>query len=190
MAAKALPSISDLRKALDYDPETGALTWRARSAEMFSDGKQSAVQNAAIWNGRFSGKPALCGHHGNGYLHGTAFDRKHYAHRVAWAIHYGEWPEGEIDHINGDRTDNRISNLRAVTRSENQRNAKRRADNASSVTGVYWRRQEGKWSAQIFSGGRRKCLGCFTEFDAAVAARRAAEIELGFHPNHGRTRNV
>nr|WP_175479900.1 HNH endonuclease signature motif containing protein [Paracoccus homiensis] len=107
------------------------------------------------------------------------------AHRVAWAVIHGRWPNGEIDHINGDRSDNRLANLREVTKRENHRNMAIRSDNTSGVTGVYWAREKGKWAAYI-KADKMVALGRYDTFAEAVAARRAAEKVLGYHPNHGR----
>ena len=108
-------------------------------------------------------------------------------HRVIWEKHNGKIPKGlEIDHINHDRLDNRIENLRLVTKQENQRNAKRRIDNTSGVTGVVWRNENKRWYAQIGIDGKNIHLGCFSEFSDAVNARKNAEVLYGFHKNHGK----
>lgn len=176
------PSV--LRALLAYNPETGELTWLPRGGEFFKNTSQSPEHNAAAWNAKFAGKPALIANGGDGYKGGSIFNRKYIAHRVAWAIYYGEWPVGHVDHINHNRTDNRISNLRVVTRVENMRNAKIRQDNSSGVTGVCWDAARGKWRAEI-NGVRRTMLGRFDSLDDAVAARKAAERLHGYHENHG-----
>lgn len=106
MAKKSLPSPELLRKLLDYDPETGVLTWKERPRDFFESDR-----NWRWWNTRFSGASALSAIEGGGYKSGRIFGRPTKAHRVAWAIMNGSWPTGEIDHVNGDKTDNRISNL-------------------------------------------------------------------------------
>ena len=109
-------------------------------------------------------------------------------HRLAWLIHTGKMPKGQIDHINGDVTDNRWCNLRDVTASENQKNAKRSARNTSGMVGVR-RAVKGrfnKWHAFITHDRKLRSLGYFHCFADAARARRAAERELGFHSNHGR----
>jgi hypothetical protein len=116
---------------------------------------------------------------------GMILNKPHQAHRVAWAIHFGEWPKF-IDHINGDKTDNRIENLRAVSFVENTRNRKRPTNNSSGHAGIYWHTKERRWVARIGDGAGRKRLGSFLNLDDAVAARRKAEVDLGYHPNHGR----
>lgn len=107
------------------------------------------------------------------------------AHRVIWLVTYGEWPDGQIDHINGVKDDNRIENLRTVSVTGNQQNQHVRVDNTSGVTGVIFDR--GYWTAKIRANGKRLHLGRFKTLEAAAAARKAAELLYGFHPNHGRT---
>jgi hypothetical protein len=108
------------------------------------------------------------------------------AHRVAWALHYGEWPSDQIDHVNGDKTDNRLENLRIVTAQGNAKNRSLRSDNTSGHVGVYWVRETKKWSAQIKVDGRQKTIGSFESLEDAVKARKAAEDLNGYHANHGR----
>lgn len=109
-------------------------------------------------------------------------------HRIIWAMHYGVWPTKFLDHINGDPTDNRIENLREVTNQENCKNARIGKNNTSGRVGVSYYGHNGwsKWHAYIRGNGKLISLGYFEDFDAAVAAREAAEIEHGYHPNHGR----
>jgi len=133
------------------------------------------------WNTRYAGKPAMTALRNTGYLHGRIFDKGYQAHRVAWALAHGEWPKGEIDHINGVRTDNRIENLRDIPKAENQRNMKRNKRNKSGVPGLF-RRKSGGWAVSI----QGEYIGTFKCAGRAVAARKQAERERGFHPNHGR----
>jgi hypothetical protein len=106
-------------------------------------------------------------------------------HRVVFAVVHGRWPEGQIDHIDGDPTNNRIENLREVSGLENQRNMKRYTSNTSGYTGVR-RTASGKWQALITDNGRRIHLGVFEDVGDAAAAYRAKADELGYHKNHGR----
>lgn len=172
--AKPLPTAAELRKLLAYDPETGLLTWKPRAA-----GPQS-------WNTRYAGAAALNCVHADGYRKGRIYKVLLRAHRVAWAVHHGSWPENHIDHINGDRADNRISNLRNVTRQENQKNMRLPSDNTSGRIGVWWHKKNKKWVAEIKSAGRKRHLGSFTRFEDACKARADAEREDGYHQNHGR----
>lgn len=184
MAAKALPSQEVLRQLLDYDPETGALTWRSRADGFFPVTRyRTRAELAHRWNVIYAGKPALQTFT-NGYLGGRLFTENVRAHRVAWKIFHGTDPQGQIDHINGDKLDNRIANLRVVDAGGNARNRPLRSDNKSGVNGVF--AHSGKWRAGIRFNGRYTYLGTFETFSDAVSSRRAAELALGFHANHGR----
>jgi len=188
MAKEDLPTPEELRKLLRYAPDTGKLYWLERSTEFFEDGKQSAERECRRWNTRYAGEEAFITDHGEGYRQGSIFSVMYLAHRVVWAVHQGEWPTHEIDHINGVKNDNRIENLRAVTRVANSRNLPKRADNSSGVTGVTWNKNALKWTAQITVNTQQVHLGVFTKRDDAIAARKAAEAKYGFHENHGRAR--
>jgi hypothetical protein len=186
MASKALPTPEQLRQLLDYDPETGALTWRARGPEMFKPAIRPAKTRAAKWSAKNAGKLALTADNGDGYLIGRVYGSNHRAHRVIWAMHYGAWPAGDVDHINGNRKDNRIVNLRAATKGENARNAAKRRDNTSGACGVSWHRHSGKWMARIKMDGKSIFLGRFTNLEDAVKARKMAEARIGgFTERHG-----
>lgn len=183
--AKCLPPTPDtLRQLLDYDPETGALRWRKRPVALF-DGGKDPEKSARFWNARYAGNPAFTAKDGKGYHHGSVLNHNHRAHRVAWAIHYGEWPKETIDHIDHDKTNNRISNLRAVSPHENHLNLKRYAQNTSGVTGVVWCKRTSRWQAQMSISGRYVYLGRFDNLSDAANARKSAEREHSFHDNHG-----
>jgi hypothetical protein len=186
MADSQLPTPSLLRQLLSYEPETGRLAWLPRTSDHFRDGGHSAAHRAANWNARYAGTDALTALSTHGYHRGNIFGRSHSAHRVAWAIHYGEWPNGEIDHINHDICDNRICNLRIVDRTENMRNASFRKDNKSGATGVWYRKDTGKWAARLGSGRSARNLGSFATFDEAHRARKLAALQVGYHANHGK----
>lgn len=186
MTNTSLPSPEMLRKLLRCEPETGKLFWRERSVDLFTDGKQSANHNCAAWNAKFAGKEAFTSVGSHGYYQGAIFNSPHLIHRVIWAMVNGEWPSDQVDHINGDKLDNRPENLRDVTSQENLRNQKMYCNNTSGHTGVRWYKGRRKWRATIHVSGKRTHLGYFTSKDDAIAARKAAEIEHGYHPNHGR----
>jgi len=112
--------------------------------------------------------------------------RKYFAHRLAWLIHFGKWPKEHIDHINGDGSDNRLLNLREANTEVNAKNQKLNSRNRSGRVGVYQVAGTDKYVAQIFSKGVYRYLGAFGSFEAASQARAKAELELGFHQNHGK----
>lgn len=167
-----------LRRLLDYDPETGALTWKGRPMEMFS-----TAAHGRTWNTRWAGKSALVTRGPHGHLYGRVLGRKHFAHRVIWKIVHGVNPV-EVDHINGRPDDNRLDNLRAVDHATNGKNRRIGVNNTSGALGVRW--EAGKWRATMSANGAGIHIGRFDDFDAAVTARKAAERKFGFHENHGR----
>jgi hypothetical protein len=175
-----------LRQLIRYEPETGKLFWLPRSADLVKPGRNGAEIEAQRFNARLAGKQALNHLDARGYLVGALFARFLAAHRAAWAIHTGAWPNGQIDHINGVRSENQFNNLREVSAAENARNARRRKDNVSGFVGVYWREDQRRWGASIRFNNRLKHLGFFETAEEAGAARKAAQQRLGFHPNHGR----
>jgi len=179
-------TFAQVNELLKYDPETGNLFWRERSPDMFTDGEQSAERHCSWWNSRYSGKDAFTARDRGGYLSGTIFGRAYKAHRVIWLLHSGEWPEDDIDHINGDQTDNRLENLRSVSAAENMKNQRIYSNNTSGVAGVSWDKKRGKWRSHIMSNGHQKSLSRFARLEDAIAVRKTAEIDYGFHKNHGR----
>jgi len=121
--------VDQLHELLRPDFHSGRLFWRVRPLKFFTDGKYPAKQNAYAWNSRYAGKEAFTADNGRGYKVGGIFNQQYYAHRVLWAMHEGAWPAEQIDHINGIRDDNRLINLRAVSRTENNRNASQSQEN-------------------------------------------------------------
>lgn len=146
-----------LTELLNYDPETGIFSWK--------------VDRQRVRKGDTSGYPDKAG-----YLQIGIDGRLYLAHRLAWFYVNGSWPKLEIDHINRDKADNRICNLRLATRRENILNKAPSKVNNSGVTGVYWNKSAGKWHAQIYSNGKRFSLGMFTQKESAIEARKQAEI--------------
>lgn len=170
-----------IRELLDYDPGTGLFVWKPRARKWCKSQRSFAAFKVTN-----EGNRAFTSKNSDGYFTGAFLGLPVKAHQIAWAHHYGEWPESWIDHINGDRSDNRISNLRLVDGAGNARNRKRAANNTSGVTGVGWQRRIQKWTAQIKVDGRPIHLGVFASKQDAIAARQLAERKHGFHPNHGR----
>ncbi len=106
-------------------------------------------------------------------------------HRLIWLMQTGSTPD-QIDHEDGNITNNAWTNLRSVTVGENLRNSKRANTNTSGTTGVYWIPRDGKWAARIMHNYKSTHLGSFVEYEDAVKARKEAETYLGYHKNHGR----
>jgi hypothetical protein len=111
--------------------------------------------------------------------------RLHRAHRIIWAIHYGQWPDGQIDHINHDRADNRIKNLRVVSHLDNHRNMSQFKNNTTGVPGVRFDARYSSWVARITVNYKGVHLGSYKTKEEAIAARKAAEIKYDFHEKHG-----
>jgi len=109
-------------------------------------------------------------------------------HRLVWLLNHKRWPKDQVDHINHDRIDNRIENLREVGFLENSKNVPLRKDNVSGVVGVRWYDRYGKWHSQIAVKGKSIHLGYFLDKFEAMCTRKSAEIEYGFHENHGARR--
>ena len=153
---KPLPSCETVRDLLSYDPTTGDLVWKKKASQMMPGSR-------AGWQ---QGK----------YHQVQLFKTTYWAHRIIWLIVTGEWPERYIDHINGDGSDNRWSNLRAATAAQNAHNSVAGKLNRSGCRGVHWHSGAKKWRVQI----KRRHLGYFTEIaDAQKAYRSAALIERG-----------
>lgn len=185
MAKSQLPTPDELRQLLRYEPETGKLFWRTRTPYMFTDGNQTAAHSCGRWNSRWAGKEVGTTN-SHGYKTVVILHGRTSAHRIAWAMCNGRWPSQQLDHINGVRDDNRIINLREVSNMENARNTKRHKNNNSGRTGVFYVESRGIWNAYINVNWRKRSLGNFKTFEQACAAREQAEIEMGFHENHGR----
>ena len=167
-------AVDVVRRVLDYDPTTGALTWRPRAVSDFkATRRRSAEHLCQWWNARFAGQPAgTVG--GNGYVYVRLCGRIALAHRVIYAIVTGVWPHGEVDHRDRDRTNNRWLNLRAATSGQNKWNAPAQRNNTSGHKGVSLCKQSGKWRASISRNGRQTHLGFFVRKEDAAAAYEAA----------------
>jgi len=167
---------------LEYDPDTGCLFWRHRPRELFE-----TLNAFKSWNTKFAGRETFHFIDRHGYNYGMLFRKTYKKHRIVWLMCYGQLPD-KIDHVNGDRKDNRLINLRSVTTAENCKNLGRSKSNTSGVTGVNFVKSVGKWNARICCGGIRVNLGYYSEMSEAVSARKNAELTFGFHPNHGKMR--
>lgn len=137
---------------LSYDPEAGILRWRV-------------ARNNRVKVGQEAGSVSS-----NEYLHIGIDGRQYLAHRLAWLHVHGEWPNGQIDHINRVKTDNRLSNLRACSPRENSRNRKIRCDNKSGVPGIHWSNKKNAWGTSVAVAGRQVSAGYFNDLGSAEQA--------------------
>lgn len=148
-----------LRSIVDYSAETGLFQWRDTSCK------------------KMRCKPAGCTKE-NGYVLISADNNIYRAHRLAWLYVHGRWPRKHLDHINGNPSDNRLSNLREATIPENMSNSKRPATNTSGYKGVSWHAGGNKWQAHIRYAGRSVYLGLFPGAKKAHEAYCAAARKL------------
>ena len=113
-------------------------------------------------------------------------ERSVFAHRLAWFIYYGKPPDHYIDHVNHDRTDNRIENLRDVPNGTNAKNIELKSRNTSGFSGVYWNKTKRKWKVCVKVAGKINHLGYFHDKEAAAERARWFYEQNGFHENHGK----
>ena len=153
-----------------YDRETGIIKWRKRF---------SPRQRADFVAGYTRSSD-------NGYTCIRFKGKLYYAHRIAMLLAYGFYGDGlDVDHINHVRDDNRLLNLRFVTKSDNQRNQTKRSNNTTGIMGVNYNKARRKYEAHIRAEGAQIYLGIFTTLEEAAEVRKAAEIKYGYNPNHG-----
>ncbi len=131
-------------------------------------------------------KGDIAGSDRDGYRRVCLDGKRHEAHRLVWLIVHGHWPTHKIDHEDQNPRNNRIENLRDVTNRENCLNQKLHRTNTSGHAGVSWDKTKNRWAAQIMVHGKTLKLGSFKIKDDAIKARKNAEIQHGFHPNHGK----
>ncbi|ECO4906473.1 HNH endonuclease [Salmonella enterica] len=152
-------SINTLRELLYYDESTGIFTWKKDRRGIVRPGRTAGCVN------------------GRGYcvlrVHGVLYA----SHRLAWFYVHGDWPNGEIDHINGCKTDNRINNLRVATRNQNARNVGLTRKNKSGVKNVHWNNGHNKYRACIEVDQKEIHLGYFTNISEAETAVKSARIK-------------
>lgn len=159
MTPRSALTAEQLRDVLNYDPATGIFTWKK--------------MNRRHWLlGTVAGCP-----HSRGYVKIFVKGHTYFAHRLAWLYVRGEWPPEEVDHINGDRSDNRISNLRLATRSQNRANTFLRTDNTSGIKGVSMHSTSKRWRARVYRNGVETHLGFFNTKEEAAEAYRVAALE-------------
>lgn len=180
-----LISIVMLRSLVEFDAKTCLVFWKRRGVEFFQNSK-TPLRMCNTWNSRFAGKPAFAHVNGAGYFHGAILGEKMLAHRVIYALANEKWPEFTIDHINGNRKDNRPENLRDVTHIENMRNQPVSKASDTGITGVHFDKNRNKYEAHITVCGTTNHLGRFETIEEAKLARDLANTEFGFHQNHGR----
>lgn len=181
-----MAEIEEIKRRLRYDPLTGHIIWIAASSKL-----KTGSRVYKSWISRCLNKRA-------GHVYKKEKDKTSYRslsfegeqlkeHRLAVLFMTGNWPEGIVDHVDGDGTNNKWSNLRVVSNSESAKNLPLRKSNTSGVVGVNWKPRRIKWNSTIGVKYESIDLGHFEDFFEAVCARKSAENKHGFHENHGRT---
>lgn len=153
------PTVEELRRVFAYDPETGAISRLSarRRVDLGATGHLDAKGYVRIW---FNGQ-------------------KLYGHRIAWALHHGEWPTEEIDHANGDTGDNRLSNLRSAKRRHNSWNRGANPNSPSGYKGVHWDSRSQCYRAKIVFNGKTWKRGTYATPEEA--ARRYDRLAKQVH---------
>ena len=150
--------------------KSGVLYWKFR---------KGATKEDRRFNSRFGGKAA--GQDDNGYIRIRINGKRYKAHRIIWEMHFGEIPlDRWVDHIDRDRKNNSLENLRLVDFSYNSRNRNVRKNSRTGVTGVMWKRSDKIWEANITERGNIHYLYFGKDFFEACCARFSAEIKYGF----------
>ena len=147
---------SRLKEVLSYDPDSGKFTWKIHVSNVKAGSVAGSLDFYGYINIRVDGKA-------------------YKAHRLVWLYTHGYDPENQIDHLNGVRNDNRITNLREVSQSCNMQNTKVRSNNTSGFPGVYWNKRDQKWKAYICIQGKNHGLGYYDIALDAALARYTAE---------------
>lgn len=143
-----------LRDALRYDAHTGEFTWAKKISSKIVVG-------------------SVAGSHLNSGYNSIVVNKKRYlSHRLAWWFIHGYWPDCDVDHINQDKRDNRIENLRLATRSQNMINCGLKTNNTSGVRGVYWSKRKQRWIARIMKDRKHIWIGTFTDLASAEEAMK------------------
>jgi hypothetical protein len=159
-----------LKKLLRYDASSGVFYW------------EKTISNRAVAG-------SVAGYiDGHGYIAIGIGRKLHRAHRLAWLYVFGTFPKADIDHINKDRKDNRIENLRLATRAQNLQNCFKKSNNTSGVTGVSWNKRTQKWEAHITSNYKKVFLGLFDSIEDATNARLSAKKK--YHTFHSEDINT
>ncbi len=160
-------SQKQLLELLHYDPETGYFVRKVRTSNNTKKG-------------------ALCqSDNGSGYIKIGVLGKRYYAHRLVFLYMYGFFPPLEVDHINHNRSDNRLENLRLADITTNRKNATLSSANTSGTVGVYRNKTLSKWEVRIGNLGKLLYLGVYDTKEEAIRISRSARLKYGFHKNHG-----
>lgn len=156
-----------VKEVLDYNPLTGLLTWKRKPSK-------------SVVVGTVAGSK-----HKNGYSYTQLYGCNYPTHRLIWFWVHGKFPEGVIDHINHDRMDNRLENLREVSIAENMKNKSKLKGTLIGEQGIWFCKRRQRYVSEITLNGKKVMQRTFKLFDDAKKAREDKLAELNFHQNHG-----
>ena len=176
-----------LWEILDYDKDTGVLTWKKRKIESPHWRERDAKAFNTCHAGKEAGKLFRYGQTKALRRQVKLFNKNYFAYRLIWVMMTGDWPEQGIDHIDQDSTNDRWENLREASNSVNQRNSRMKKNNTSGYTGIRWVEKENRWRQETQCNGVRYRSSHKTK-EEAVAERERLKKEHGFTENHGRPR--
>lgn len=160
-----LLTLEEVRDILDYAPASGELRWRRRMSKRVLSGDIAGCVDTY------------------GYVRIIIKGKNYRAHRLGWLLTYGGWPDAELDHIDLDRSNNRLNNLREATRAQNMLNKKMYKNNKSGFIGVHFHEASGRYQAQYGRDGIVHRIGEFDTAEEASAAYQAAIVYRGeFRP--------
>lgn len=187
MAKKTNISAEFARQLLDYNPQTGILTWKARTPAMFKPSPCRGMRKPRTaewacnrWNACYAGKTAGTLNR-KGYIVVLIKKIAYQSHRIIWLIVTGEWPEDDIDHRDGIKSNNRWENLRKATNAENKQNSEKYRSNKSGFLGVHL--HGNRWKAQIIVNYKMVHLGFFdTPEEASAAYKKGKQKFHRFQP--------
>ena len=170
---KKLPSKEILHELFDYDSDTGNLIRKVTTSH---NAKAGSVAGTNKWNG---------------YRDINVQNTLYKQHRLVYVWHHGDIPDGyEIDHLDNNRSNNKIENLKAIPHKDNHRKMLQRRDNKSGVTGVRWSEAKKRWVVDLQVNYQVVYIGVFKNKDDAIEARRQANIKYGFAETHGFKKQV
>jgi hypothetical protein len=163
---ETMKTIEELRTVFRYDPETGFIHWLNKPiGRMSVNGKAECLDK-------------------DGYVSVGHGKKRYRTHRLAWALQTGNWPTKGLDHINGNRTDNRWTNLREANDRQNQQNSKLRSDNTIGHKGIYWYRPRSSWRVKIRDGTGREIIKYRKNLEEAI--KLAAKLRETHHGEFAR----
>lgn len=158
---------NELLKHFRYEPDTGELFWVLPTANRVKKGDRVGYKSS------------------DGYMYFGFKGKTLKVHRAAYLMYYGYLPE-QIDHIDHNRINNKIENLRSSSPKDNSRNHTLQKNNTSGQVGVTWSKSRKKWVAMIWNNSKPIYIGRFINKEDAIKARKEAEVKYGYHTNHGR----